>query len=510
MTRAARSDVVARAAARRRGRCGGGPDRPRASPAHRCRGARPGATPTSGSRSPHRAAGTGTQRDTAWARAARQRIAALPPVAAPARKIATVHVADGATTTPFVPVRRAPGGRRHRAHLLRPRVEHAARTGMARAARGRGRRDDGRGDAARRAPAATDARRARRTTAACGPAGSRSRPTRRRARAARERRGRDRRRAARRGPVPRRRRDRGVPPRRPARVRRRGRGTDPSRLAPVDLDLAMFDLCRRLHERRRPCGRGGRRGRGRSAPGALAARARGADPGRRRRHGTRTSRRTAPSCMRRGRAVARRRAAHRAHGRRAVGEGRATLGRLAPRGGVRPRRCAGAATSYACRPSTTPTISPGARATCTSWCAGSRRCAARRDRPTCCGSSAIPKTSPPRSATPPISCSSRRRASPPSSAPRTTHARRGHAAGDRPVPLPARSAPIRRTRTTSRSSRRAATCSARRSPTRSRSGIRPAIYGSGWEPFVDPDARREHATSPTTSCPSCTRRSACC
>ena len=38
-------------------------------------------------------------------------------------------------------------------------------------------------------------------------------------------------------------------------------------------------------------------------------------------------------------------------------------------------------------------------------------------------------------------------------------------------------------------------------------GLRPAIYGSGWEPFVDPDARRACTTCPTRSCRSCTRRS---
>ena len=73
--------------------------------------------------------------------------------------------------------------------------------------------------------------------------------------------------------------------------------------------------------------------------------------------------------------------------------------------------------------------------------------------------------------------------------------------------VPPDAAPIPRTSTTSPWSPRAATCSARSVADAIAGGMRPAIYGSGWEPFVDPALVVERLRRRTKSSRSCTRRS---
>ena len=208
-----------------------------------------------------------------------------------------------------------------------------------------------------------------------------------------------------------------------------------------------------------------------------------------------------PALHPRGRSAAAGRAAHRAHRRRAVGEGRAPLGRLAPRRGIRPRAAPPRASSSACRPSTTPTTRGPVVRRALRRARPRARCAARPARPTCCGSSATRSTVTDRGVRRRRSRAGRvgalRRRAPDAHA----HAGRGDAAGDRRHPVPARAAADRahahdvavvaKSRDVFRSSVADAIAG----------GIRPAIYGSGWEPFVDPDARRAPTTSPNEELP---------
>ena len=351
-----------------------------------------GAAATSGSRSRGRAAAApvatrrgvdaaaGTRRGAAAGRRARP------------RKIATVPVDDDATRNPFGPVARAAGRRRRRAHLLRAR--HRARRSSRAGSRASPPRSTGPRWSPRPRSSCTRCGRASRATPHDGRVRARGVTLAvdgRRARAARATtRARSPPSCSARRRVPSRARPRRASSSTAPRTTPRAGSTDAGARRPRPRDV-------------RPRAGGSRAGGG----AVVAVRRRGRRrPPRRWPRGARSRSRSRPTTARVARvrrgarrraaadggAVARRRAAHRDHGRRAVGEGRAPLGRLAPRGGVRAGAAPARRTSYACRPSTTPTTSPGARATCTSSCAGSRRCAARPGRPTCCGSSAIPRT----------------------------------------------------------------------------------------------------------------------
>ncbi len=158
-----------------------------------------------------------------------------------------------------------------------------------------------------------------------------------------------------------------------------------------DIDVAAFELCRRL---RASGGRGAWRCRVRSCvdprpvpddlePHPAGSRGVAGVGAARRRRGS--------GAHARGGTARARHAAHRDHGRGAQREGRAPLGRLASRPGVRggaarerPRR-AGADR----RPCRRPRVD--GRATCTASCAASHPCAAPGASATCCGSSVIPR-----------------------------------------------------------------------------------------------------------------------